>query len=131
MLTQAPWRLAIGGTAPGAYARYTPDTRGDDKTGTCTDGAAAAGRKGKRNHATARSRANSRAPLAGEKAYDIDCENGDFRLIWSLACQEGKEGLVSIVWDYIENREAWLQQIAQSNPRHFSNQTKWGGKRIW
>ena len=52
-----------------------------------------------------------RAVCCGLKAHDIDCENGDFRLIASGAELIGCAGLVPSVSDYIEHRDEYLAEI--------------------
>ena len=47
----------------------------------------------------------------GEQGYDIDCENGDFRLIASGAALISCAGLVPSVSDYIEHRNEHLAEI--------------------
>ena len=52
-----------------------------------------------------------RAICCGQKAHDIDCENGDYRLIASGAAQIGRANLVPCVYDYIEHRDDYLGEI--------------------
>ena len=52
-----------------------------------------------------------RALCCGQKAHDIDCENGDYRLIASGAAQIGRAHLVPSVVDYIEHRDEHLSEI--------------------
>ena len=52
-----------------------------------------------------------RAVCCGLKAHDIDCENGDYRLIASGAELIGCAGLVPSVSDYIEHRDEHLAEI--------------------
>jgi hypothetical protein len=53
-----------------------------------------------------------RAPLVGEFAHDIDCENSEVRLVCSLATQLDLKELIPIIFDYCENRKKWLARIA-------------------
>ena len=52
-----------------------------------------------------------RPACCGLKAHDIDCENGDYRLIASGAELIGCAGLVPSVSDYIEHRDEYLAEI--------------------
>ena len=52
-----------------------------------------------------------RAVCCGLKAHDIDCENGDYRLIASGAAQISRLALVPSVSDYIEHRDEHLKEI--------------------
>lgn len=52
-----------------------------------------------------------RAVCCGAKAFDIDCENGDYRLICNLAVQTGNEHLVPTAFDYVANRPTYLDEI--------------------
>ena len=54
-----------------------------------------------------------RAVCCGEQGYDIDCENGDPRLIESLAGQTALSHLVPTWIDYVENRAAYLKEICE------------------
>jgi len=54
-----------------------------------------------------------RAICCGGKAHDVDCDNGDYRVIGSLATQTGNEHLVPAVFDYVENRQMYLDEICE------------------
>ena len=54
-----------------------------------------------------------RAVCCGGKAFDIDCENGDYRLICSLATQTGNERLVPAAFDYVADRPTYLKEIVE------------------
>ena len=49
----------------------------------------------------------------GGKAYDADCENGDYRLLCSLGTQTGNEDLVPTAVDYVADRWTYLDEIAK------------------
>jgi hypothetical protein len=52
-----------------------------------------------------------RAPLVGEFAHDIDCENSEVRLVCSLSTQLDLNDLIPIIFDYRDNRKEWLDLI--------------------
>ena len=52
-----------------------------------------------------------RTVCCGARAHDIDCENGDYRLICSLATQTGNEDLVPTAFGYVADREAYIEEI--------------------
>jgi len=54
-----------------------------------------------------------RAVCCGEKAFDVDCENGDPRIIESLAEQTALAHLVPTWIDYVANRKAYLDDICE------------------
>lgn len=54
-----------------------------------------------------------RAVCCGDETHDIDCENGDYSLICSLATQTGHEDLVPTVFDYVANRKTYLAEICE------------------
>ena len=54
-----------------------------------------------------------RAALVGEFAHDIDCENSEFRLIWSLAKKYGLR--LQVVEGYCTRRTDFLQKIVQAH----------------
>ena len=49
----------------------------------------------------------------GGKAHDADCENGDYRLLCSLAKKTGNEDLVPTAVDYVADRPTYLDEIAE------------------
>ena len=54
-----------------------------------------------------------RAVCCGEQGYDIDCENGDPRLIESLAGRTALSHLVPTWIDYVENRTVYIKEICK------------------
>ena len=54
-----------------------------------------------------------RTVCCGARAHDIDCENGDYRLICSLATQTGNVDLVPTAFDYVAHREAYIKEICE------------------
>ena len=54
-----------------------------------------------------------RTICCGARAHDIDCENGDYRLICSLATQTGNVDLVPTAFDYVAHREAYIKEICE------------------
>jgi 8-oxo-dGTP pyrophosphatase MutT (NUDIX family) len=52
-----------------------------------------------------------RAVCCGARAHDIDCENGDYRLICSLATLTGNDPFVPTAFDYVANREKYIEEI--------------------
>ena len=54
-----------------------------------------------------------RAVLVGEFAHDVDCENSEFRLIWSLA--QMYEHDLPIIESYCKDRQALLTRIVQAH----------------
>jgi hypothetical protein len=79
-----------------------------------------------------------RPVLVGRTAYDIDCENGDFRLIASFPAKHGTTTPTPRVRDYVCHRDVWLDAIqgihgvdkatAKRLPNIVSNG---GGYRTW
>lgn len=56
-----------------------------------------------------------RAPLVGEFAHDIDCENSEFRLVRSLARQLGLEANVPTICRYCDHRGSILDNIGDAH----------------
>lgn len=54
-----------------------------------------------------------RAALVGEFAHDIDCENSEFRLIWSLAKRYGHQ--LNVIESYCTHRQVFLDRIVQAH----------------
>ena len=54
-----------------------------------------------------------RPVVCGKTAFDIDCENGDFRLIASFPAKYNLTTPIPCVLDYIANRPTWLAAIMQ------------------
>jgi hypothetical protein len=75
-----------------------------------------------------------RAPLVGEFAHDIDCENSEIRLVCSLATQLDLKDLIPIMFDYRDNRQEWLNRItdlhdvSQANAKRLPNIILSGGR---
>jgi hypothetical protein len=66
-----------------------------------------------------------RATLVGSFAYDVDCASSDVRLLCSLSLQFGLEDLVPILFDYRDNRLAWLDLVSRTH-----GVTEAGAKRL-
>ena len=56
---------------------------------------------------------DGRALLVGKTAFDVDCENGDPRLIVSLAEQTGHSRLIPSIIYYVQHRGRCLEAIKQ------------------
>ena len=52
-----------------------------------------------------------RPVVCGKSGHDIDCENGDFRLIGSLQSKYQTKTPIPRVCHYIANRDEWLREI--------------------
>eukprot|EP00966_Prymnesium_polylepis_P193065 4474613-Prymnesium_polylepis.1 len=56
-----------------------------------------------------------RGVVCGKWGHDIDCENGDFRLMLSLAEQLGYP--VPLVREYVLRRHDWLKTVRSHPPQ--------------
>ena len=56
-----------------------------------------------------------RVALVGGFAHDIDCENSEIRLLYSLANQLGFSNLIPTTFDYCDDRQVWLHKIQSAH----------------